>query len=276
MRTIDAMRWELVLPGVLALLAACAGEAPISERCGDGALDALERCDDGNAVSGDGCSAQCWIERAPGLADEVVDAPGATGMGFGDPSRATNGVRGGGETMQSTDVYSIGLGAGSYLVLGWDGAALVDGPGDDLAVFENAFEYGENGTFIDAAIVEVSADGIEWVAFPDDYVAEDEREYSALREDWVGFAGVTPVFLHAEANAIDPFDDAAGGDRFDLASLPEGDASACVLREGARFVRIVAAASRVNPDTGEPFLVDPGSNGPDVDGIAARYLAELP
>src|SRR5689334_10454268 len=82
------------------------------------------------------------------LAGEVVDAPGATGTGFGDPSHATNGVRGGGRTMGSLDVYSIPL--DGYLVLGF-GGPIEDGPGDDLAVFENAFEYSDGRTFIDAA-----------------------------------------------------------------------------------------------------------------------------
>ena len=33
------------------------------------------------------------------LATEVIASPGATGEGFGDPALATNGVRGGGESM---------------------------------------------------------------------------------------------------------------------------------------------------------------------------------
>jgi len=31
-------------------------------RCGDGVLDGGEACDDGNAVPGDGCSADCRLE----------------------------------------------------------------------------------------------------------------------------------------------------------------------------------------------------------------------
>lgn len=272
-RAARSLRWAGWCALALSCIA-CDGGVAISETCGDGTVDALESCDDGNRITGDGCSALCLLERGPALADVVVEAPGATGSGFRDPERAVNGVRGGGARMQSLDVYSIAL--DSYLVLAWEGAILVDGPGDDLAVFENPFEHGEDRTFIDAAIVEVSADGESWVALPHDYVAPDELVHSAAREHWVGFAGVTPVFLHAEENAIDPFADDAGGDRFDLASLPEGPESERILREGARFVRIAAAAGRVNPDTGAPYPIDPVSDGPDIDGVAARWLAEVP
>lgn len=258
------------------MLAGCNGVvAPpdgAAASCGDGVLDAWESCDDGNAITGDGCSAGCLRERDSALADVIVDAP--SGTGFHDPMRAVNGVRGGGADTQSLDVYSIGLGPDDHLVLGFAGRRAVDGPGVDLVVFENAFRYGDGLTFIDAAIVELSADGETWVTLPHDYVAADERAYSAHVEDWVGFAGVQPVFANADQNDIDAFDPAAGGDRFDFSELPASTEADRIRREGAAFVRIVAAASRVNPDTGEAFPLDPVSDGPDIDGVAARYLVE--
>ncbi len=166
------------------------------------------------------------------------------------------------------------LGGGGWGLRGWAGRPVVAGPGPDLAVFENPFEYGAGLTFIDAAIVELSADGEHWVAFPHDYVAADETRYSARREDWVGFAGVTPVLLNEDDDPRDPFGLAAGGDAFDLATLPETPEAERIRREGARYVRIVAAASRVNPDTSAPFVRDPVSDGPDIDGVVARYLVE--
>jgi cysteine-rich repeat protein len=282
MRTIEARsraRDGTIALLVVTILCGCQGlaEPPddAARRCGDGVLDAWEPCDDGNAIAGDGCSAGCAIETGPAEADTIVDAPSATGSGFHDPMRAVNGVRGGGEDMQSLDVYSIGLG-GDRLVLGFSGRRLVDGPGDDLVVFENAFRYGDGLTFIDAAIVELSADGETWVTFPHDYVAEDERAYSPYPEDWDGFAGVEPVLSNADDDPIDPFDPRAGGDRFDLADLPDTPEAATIRRDGAAFVRIVAAASRTNPDTGEPFPIDVVSDGPDIDGVAARTLVEAP
>ncbi len=259
----------------LAIALGLAGCADVAI-CGNAILEAGEGCDDANALGGDGCSAGCLREDEPAFADEVIDAPNASGSGFGDPMRAINGVRGGGESMQSLDVYSIGIGPDEWLVLAFAGRRLVDGPGDDLAVFENAFVYSDGLTFIDAAIVEVSSDGSEWVALAYDYVAPDERVYSARAEHWMGFAGVTPVYLHAEDAPLDPFAQEAGGDRFDLAELAPSEATDRIRREGARFVRILAAASRVNDDTGEAFVIDPVSDGPDIDGIYARYLVEEP
>ncbi len=266
---------------LMTAIAGCGGkplppDAAVAEmRCGDGALDPWEGCDDGNTVSGDGCSAGCLMELGSAEADEVIDAPSATGRGYHDPMRAVNGVRGGGATMQSVDVYSIGFGD-DRLVLGFSHRRLIDGPGDDLVVFENAFEYGDGLTFIDAAIVELSTDGETWVTLPHDYVAQDELRYSPHAEDWIGFAGVSPVFLNADTNPIDPFDPTAGGDRFDLADLPATPEAEALLREGASQIRIVAAATRVNPDTGVPFPADPVSDGPDIDGVVARYLVEAP
>lgn len=243
------------------------GDAAVEAVCGDGARQPGEGCDDGNAETGDGCSATCAVEAPAADADEVVDAPDATGEGFGDPSRAVNGVRGGGLTAQSLDVYSISL--EGHLVLGWSGRRVMDGPGVDLVVFENAFQYGDGATFMDPVVVEVSSDGETWVAFPHDYVAEDEARYSNRAADWRGFAGRTPVLFHEEERAeLDRFDpEEAGGDGFDLADL--GLAS-------IRYVRLSPASAHTNPDTGAPFPRDPVSDGPDIDGVAARWLAEAP
>lgn len=48
-----------VYPGTVALIYECAGPAAV---CGDGELGGAETCDDGNAASGDGCSASCAPE----------------------------------------------------------------------------------------------------------------------------------------------------------------------------------------------------------------------
>ncbi|WP_437599982.1 DUF4215 domain-containing protein [Sorangium sp. So ce590] len=42
-------------------------------RCGDGALDPGEACDDSNAADGDGCSAACEIEVPPRCGDGALD-----------------------------------------------------------------------------------------------------------------------------------------------------------------------------------------------------------
>jgi hypothetical protein len=226
-------------------------------------------------TSGAGCAAD--VGDAPPVADTVVEAPGATGTGTGDPDRAVNGVRGGGDAAGSTDVYSLGLQAGvdDRIVLRWSGRVVRNGPGADLAVFENPFRVGGGGAvFMDPVVVAVSRDGASWVEFPHRYAAADPRAYQADPSLWEGFAGVTPVRWNVDSNPVDPFDaGAAGGDAFDLSDLREDGGEGSAIRAGGfTFLRLQAAATAVDPATGEPYPRDAASNGPDIDGVAARYL----
>ncbi|GAB4198487.1 MAG: LIC_13355 family lipoprotein [Sandaracinaceae bacterium] len=236
--------------------------------CDVGPREAL----DASASTGDG--AVLVGPSTPVIADEIVDAPGATGEGFGDATRTVNGVRGGGASQGSLDVYSLDYAERTYLVLGFHGGVITDGPGADLVVFENPFRYAAGtGNFMDPVIVSVSRDSETWVDLPHDYVAADPTRYSIDPDDWVGFAGVTPVLLHAEDHAVDPFDRvAAGGDHFDLGDLDDSGEAGAIRREGARYVRLESAATRVDPDTGERYPRDPTSNGADIDGVYARYV----
>ena len=218
-------------------------------------------------------------DAVPELADVVVDAPGHTGEGLGDSGHAIDGVHGAGAAAGNTDdVFSLGYSPGEddHVVLSWGGRRVTNGPGADLVVFENAFLVGGGPeAFMDPAIVYLSRDGEEWVAFPHDYAAVDEGTYSALPGDWSGFAGIAPVLLNDDTNPADPFDAAAaGGDQFDLALLPDEGEAAAIKAEGFRFLKIVAAPAESNPDTGEPYASDAISNGPDIDGVYGRYLEE--
>ncbi|HOD07193.1 MAG TPA: LIC_13355 family lipoprotein [Myxococcota bacterium] len=209
--------------------------------------------------------------------DLVVEAPGASGEGTGDPRNAVNGVRGGGALTGGTDVYSISAVTGSFLVLALDGFSIGNGPGAELVVFENPFNYGDGGVFMDQTIVQVSRDGITWVSFPFDFTAEDETSYSTDPAYWDGFAGVTPVIFNQDIDPnADPFNaETAGGDAFDLDRLDQDDPdAAAVARHGFRFVRLLPARTVLNPDTEQAFVSDPISNGPDIDGIYVRYAVE--
>jgi hypothetical protein len=193
------------------------------------------------------------------LATIVVSAPSATGTGFSDPELAVNGVRGGGQAQGSMDVYSLTEDPADELVLGFEEPVL-DGEGTDLVVFENPFDISSGGRFMDPVVVEVSADGETFVAFPYEY---GQAEYSEEPSDWLGFAGITPVLLHEEDAPTDPLSAEAGGDGFDLAGLqppvPE-----------VWFVRLTAASSWTDPVTSAAFPTDPASDGPDIDGVYAR------
>jgi hypothetical protein len=254
------------------LTAACAGPGGAADdfwgKDGGSDLDA-----DGDA-DGDGDSD---AERDPAHADTVVEAPGATFEGIGDPHNAVNGVYGCGLGCSSQDVFALGyaVGADNYLTLRWADRIVRNGPGADLAVFENAFVVGGGpAVFMDQAIVEVSRDGEAWVAFPHDYTNDDETAYAPDPTLWIGFAGVTPVLLNEDTNPAAPYDpQAAGGDHIDLDDLPAGDPEADAIRaQGFTFLRIVTAPSQENPDTGAPFVKEEISNGADIDGVYAWYF----
>ena len=199
----------------------------------------------------------------------VVRAEGSDDSTFGDPARATNGARGGGCCSGSTDVYSLDPAAGrDELVLAFQ-EPIVDGPGDDLAVFENPFDIaGSEGRFMDPLLVTVSADGDVFAEFPHTYDAPDPTVWSSDPEHWNGFAGITPVFLHEDDNPVDPSNrEEAGGDGFDLADLAPGAAADAIREHGVLYVRLVPAFLATDPATGSFYPADPVSDGPDVDAV---------
>src|SRR5262245_17057818 len=51
----------------------CSSICTLDGRCGDGVMGSGEACDDGNLVSGDGCSSTCTLE-APTCGDGVMGA----------------------------------------------------------------------------------------------------------------------------------------------------------------------------------------------------------
>lgn len=142
------------------------------------------------------------------------------GQTFGQsdfPSNVLGPPRGGGCCGGSLDVVSLGVGGVVVLEMG---DTIVDGPGVDLLVFENAFEYGSGNIFAEPASVSVSLDGEAWHTFPCD----------ALSAPWGACAGTHPVYANAAENDLDPTDPTqAGGDGYDLAD---------VGLSAARFVRV--------------------------------------
>jgi len=128
--------------------------------------------------------------------------------------------KGAGAINGSLDVVT--LGNGGSITLGFAPSSIVDGPGPDFIVFENAFYVNGDpeAPFAELASVEVSADGEHFEAFP----------CSATVAPYGSCAGWHPVYANPNANTIDPTDpEVAGGDAFDLADLGVTQ---------ARFVRI--------------------------------------
>jgi hypothetical protein len=154
---------------------------------------------------------------------------------------------GAGSGSGSLDVVSLGF--RGEIVLSFEPNAIVDGPGVDFIVFENAFWAAGNPEHPAAELAEVSVseDGVTWKAFP--CTPGPGPAYGSC-------AGWRPVYS-APGNGTSPVDPAtAGGDAFDLADLG-------VMH--ARFVRVRdlgTVACPANPAN------KPTTNGFDLDAIA--------
>jgi hypothetical protein len=211
------------------------------------------------------------------FADAVTEFSPGPGAGFGDSFFPDNvlGPPEGGPTVndpQEFPQHLLSLGNGGSITLAFIDNAITDGPGVDFLTFENVLiEMGSGLPFIEAAIVEVSEDGVAWMQFPTDYVPPAMSGDPVTAESYVGFAGVQPT-LSNSMNGIDPTNPAvAGGDGFDLAD---------VGLSVARFVRITdtgvpGTASEHLDGDGDP-INDPGNiilggiaAGFDLDAVAA-------
>jgi hypothetical protein len=152
----------------------------------------------------------------------VTRADYGPGAGFGQnavPRVVQGPPSGGGCCKGSLSVLSLGEGGSIVVELG---QTIIDGPGADFIVFENAFSIGAdpNNPFAEPATVEVSADGVTWTGFP----------CTAGAFPYGHCAGWHPVLANPATNQIDPTDPAvAGGDAFDLGDLP-GDAGISEVR----------------------------------------------
>lgn len=229
------------------------------------------------------------------MADMVIQAPGHTGTAFYDSSKAVNGIRGAGTGAGSLDVFSLdNSGASSYIVLGWSGRRVKNGPGMDFIVFENGFYFSGNSQtrFMDLAFVEVSNDNINYCGFAPVYTNAPQTSYSNDPSKWARFAGKTPVLFNIDTNnltAAETFQDLdsngepdlAGGDGYDLSGLSADNSfnTGCtiavrddLMNNGFTYLRLTPASRRNNPATAAPFVADGASNGPDFDGVLARYV----
>ncbi len=139
-------------------------------------------------------------------------APELPGIVMGPPDGA-------GDSQGSLDVVSLGV--GGSIELSFAPNAIVDGPGVDFVVFENAFDIGGNpdDVYAEPGEVSVSDDGQTWHTFP----------CTATQAPYGACAGWHPVYS-ARNGTISPVDyPACGGDAFDLADVG-------VTR--ARYVRV--------------------------------------
>jgi hypothetical protein len=154
--------------------------------------------------------ARCVTEGR--FATRVVSFRPGEGAGFGSermPEIVLGPPRGGGEFRGGTDVVS--LGAGGEIVLSFD-TEIVDGPGTDFVVFENAFQVpGTSDRFWEElGEVSVSADNKRWSTFSCNTMAPRPR---------TGCAGWNVVYPAPDNMVCATNPNQSGGDGFDLATV---------------------------------------------------------
>jgi len=222
------IRWALGLS--LLLLGGC-GNAPAAADIGAA-----------GAGGGGGDSEVLYPETLP-YARSVESFTRGEGAGFGEsslPDVVLGPPRGMGERSGSLHVLSLGV--GGEIVLGFGERTIVDEPGPDFVVFENAFWPGgvQSMVYAELGEVSVSEDGETWLTFPCDSEGDGEGGFG-------GCAGASPT-LEFDPLALVPLDAAAsGGDAFDLADLELAS---------ARFVKIIDLGTLEPAGTSSGFDLD--------------------
>jgi hypothetical protein len=213
----------------------------VDDAAGVNASDAAQEAASGLSEAGEGgLSADRFVTGVVSFTPGPCAGFGASAM----PGIVEGPPKGGGATQGSLDVVSLGV-AGE-IVVSFAPNAIVDGPGADFIVFENAFYIGGNPQkpYAEPGEVSVSDDGTTWATYP----------CTATSYPYGQCAGWHAVFS-APGNGISPVDPAtAGGESYDLAD---------VGLTHARFVRIRDKSSEVCPDAGGP-----NTDGFDLDAVS--------
>jgi hypothetical protein len=191
---------------------------------GGSAAEAGGAPSDGGESAG-GAASQ--LREEPAYASSVESFEPGTGAGYNQdklPGIVLGPPHGSGIGAGSFDVVS--LGARGEIVLGFGDLGIVDGPGPDLIVFENAFWPGGDASavFYELAEVSVSEDGETWQTFVCDTAGDGHGNFP-------GCAGFTPTLAYDPVTLVPLDPERSGGDVFDLADLGLAKARFVKLRD---------------------------------------------
>jgi hypothetical protein len=185
------------------------GDPDASSDAGASGAPAGDAGGTGNAGTSGACP-----ESSTRFASEVLDHAFGGGQSFNQSAGFPEAIFGPPAAGNPSSVVS--LGNGGWVVLGFSGNAIVDGPGADFTVFENPLPG-----FKELATIAVSDDAQHWAEFPCS-AAQGARDF--------GYCAGVGVVYSSTNNGIDPLDPAvSGGDPYDLAEIGV---------ERARYVRI--------------------------------------
>ncbi|MFO0689726.1 MAG: DUF4465 domain-containing protein [Myxococcota bacterium] len=203
-----------------------------------------------------------WAGTVVSLVRGPVDVarPGLGVASFGTPENAL-----GAATANALDVVSLGDGGSITLHFA---EPIHNGPGDDLAVYENGFAA-IGGLFAELAFVEVASNGLDFAPFP---------------------ATALPAFAVGSFDTLDPTDyhglagrHAIGeGTGFDLADLARDPAvvAGSVDLQQIHYVRItdvVGDGSRIDAAARpvfDPYPTAFAAGGFDLEAVGARFVPE--
>ncbi len=117
------------------------------------------------------------------------------------------------------DICSIGM--DGEIIVANKSHFIIDGPGPDFTIFENAFmRLADSMIFAEPGIVSVSENGIDFIEFPYDTISLD------------GCAGVGPT--NGDKDPFNPIE--SGGNSFDLASIGLTKAKYIKIKDITRVV----------------------------------------
>lgn len=184
--------------------------------CGDGTINGLEQCDDGNEQNGDGCNTNCKTEipactEGTGWATSVVFTDQGTLKSGGtilDPAR-TDPLK----ILGANDGIFFSLGYGGNVVLSFN-QWVTDADGNDLSFHE--VTWGRTTYPIEKAEVFVSQDNSSWqslgeISNKDNILGISYKDISVTGWDWIKYVKLVDT-------TVDPTH-ASNADGFDLDAI---------------------------------------------------------
>ena len=242
---------KLLLPLLLLPIAAHAG--PYSPAVGLAGSDAIAATDLSLALWADNAS----VERGP----IDITIPDGALASHGSAADATGPADVDLDFLDTYPVVSLGDGGRATLTFS---QPLADGPGPDLAVFENSI----NDTFLELAFVEVSSDGSHFARFPAVSLTPVDLQVGS-------FAGVDTTDIHNLAGKYK----GGYGTPFDLADINDPNLNTAAITH-VRVIDVVGtiAAPYASTDSAGNIINDPyrtnfTSGGFDLDAVGAMHPA---
>lgn len=188
------------------------------------------------------------------IEDTLFVADGTNKASFGEALDAVGPAEGNPEAV-------VSLGDGGEAILFFNGPIL-NGPGPDLAVFENSF----SSTYLELATVAVSSDGVNFVEFPTHSLTQSIVQVN-------GFGSLQAEKLHNLAGKYK----GSYGTPFDLEDLVD---SAALDFSNIQYVRVKDVVGSIGDSArfdsegnkiNDPYPTPYPSGGFDLDGVAALH-----